>query len=410
MALHASKPVEDKNSSPNVTGGKGTKDYTYKVETKADSQVEIEVTVKAERLLMAKEVVYKHLASTTQIAGFREGKAPRNLIEAKLGARLYEEAVNQIVPVITAEIMEEAKYEPLDYAQYGVKKISDTDGLVFTATFTVVPEVKLPDFKKLKAQIEEVKVEKKEVEELIASLKKELTAKKPNEHNHSHEGHDHSHEGHDHNHDHSHKEHDHADKKEQEATTTEADAEIDWAKELNQPDLKTEADVSAQLEKNLIERRTADAEDKFLTELVQEALELAKIESPKPLVDAQSLRKEAQYKQRIQNLGINLDDFLKAQNTDLETLRKSWKKEAEFQIGSDLLFINIAKQNEIKVAPEEVDAEVSKVDDPQLKADYSSASGRNYISSIILRQKALVKLRELAGKAPKESKKESKAA
>lgn len=361
MALMASKPTEDDNNSQPGNG-----DYSYTVNELPESQKEIDIKVAPKKFAQAFEKAYKQLAPKVEIPGFRAGKAPRNLIEAKLGARVFEEAINMLLPEITTQIVVKLNLNPLDYAKYQIKKVSKDEGLEYGATFTVMPEVKLPDFKKLKTKRETVKIAKKELEESMERLVKSIVGDEKN-----------------------------SQKRE----------EIDWAKEMQDEKLKSEADVKARMEKIMLDRKQAEAEDKFVDAFIREAIEKGDIKAPKALVDAEAHNMEHQYEHRIEKLGIKVNDFLKAQNTNIEEMRKNWRKEAEFKVAADMLFIAVAKAHEIKIDDAMIDAEIEKFTDEKVRESYQTVSGRNYITSVLIRQHALTKMLAEAGLDGKPSKK-----
>lgn len=372
MGILAKKPTDDA-ADPAKAAGTGTdKFYEYEVEDQEGSRKELKIKVAADFFKQKIDQAYEKLAPDVKVPGFRPGKAPKNLVETKLGARLYEEAIQLTIPQVTAVVMTEAKLEPLDYAQYKVTKVSQDEGLEYSATFTVIPDVKLPDFKKLKVKPEEAKLDEGEVEDAFKRLV-DTTLQGLNK-----------------------------DKKDGEKKVTKKD--IDWPKELDDKDLKTEADVKQRLEKVILERKQHQAEDSYVDQLVAEAIDLAKIEAPEQLAEVESKRSEKSYIDRIEQIGLKLEDFLKTQNTDLEELRKGWKKDAEFKISADLLFIAIAKEYEIQVSKEEIEAEINRIQDEETKKSYNNEQGRNYIHSVILRRKSVEKLRELAGDKPKSEK------
>jgi FKBP-type peptidyl-prolyl cis-trans isomerase (trigger factor) len=365
MGQLATKPKEDTNTGPKDPGK--NKDFSYELKDLENSQKELTVNVSVRRFQKAVDKIYEKLAPQVDVAGFRSGKAPRNLIEAKLGARLFEDAVNQIIPEITALVMSETKLNPLDYAQYAIKKVSKDQGLEYTATFTVMPEIKLPDFKKLKVDKKVAKITEAEIDEAMEKLKGSIEKAEKTETT-----------------------------KNKEKSKRKTAKTIDWAKELKDKSLKTEADVRKKISSVMQERKKFEQDERFVNDLVRVAVKEANIQAPKSLVDAEMRLMEKQYVNRIEQLGLKLEDFLKTQNTDLETLRKNWNKDADFKVSADLLFVSIAKAYKIEVNDKEIDLEISKIKDEKLRKDYESSHGRNYITSVLLRQKSLAKLRSLS--------------
>ncbi len=378
MAQIATKTSEDTKSAQNDSG------YTYETTKPDKTSLEIVVKVGAKLFQQQKSVEFNKLAPEVNISGFRPGKAPKNLIEARLGARLFEETINSLMPIVTAEIVENEEINPLDYAKYTVQKVSD-EGLEYKALFSVLPNIEMPDFKKLAVKKGDVKVAKDEIDKLFMQLKEDiLKSKKKSEKVEE-------------------------DSKSEESVKSDdskdavkpvkaekSDEKIDWAKELNDKSLDSEEKVREQLEKSLQSRKEGEVEDQYVNDLVKAAIEKAEITAPSSLMHAEAHRRERDYVGRIEKLGLKVEDFLKAQSIDMETLRKNWHSDAELTIASDILFISVAKAHDIKVTEEEIDAEIAKVQDEKLREQYSSPGGRNYISSVIIRQKAVNKMKELA--------------
>lgn len=359
MAILAKDP--NLTSEDTKSGGGSSKDYTFQISRPSQTEVTLSVSVNSIAFAAAKDVAYDKLAPETKIAGFRPGKAPKNVITAKLGARLYEEAINSLLPVLTANIITESKIEPLDYADYEVKKISDAEGLVYEAKFVVLPDIKFPDFKKLKLTSKLEKVADKEVEDLFSKLKSEIIEAKKKENKEF------------------------------------SEKDISWDKELQMAEIKTEQDVKERLKSNLEQRKAQEFEEKQTEELIRQALLLIDIKPPKKLVEAEKQRLEKQYSERITKLGLKIEDFLKMQNTNLESLRNTWEKEAEFAIASDMMFILINKHENIQVSSAELSQEIAKIADPELRSYYTGANGQRVMASIMARQKALNRLREFVG-------------
>lgn len=387
MGQLASKTGE--NNTLTTGEGDGLK---YEVISLPHSKVEVKITIDPERFKKKREEVYEELAPETQVKGFRPGKAPRKLIEAKLGARLFEDTISKLIPKVTTEVISELEYRPLDYAEYKVQELKKDMTLVYSAIFTIFPEVTLPDFKDLKVEKEIEEVKDKEVEEMFEKLEKEVTesiknrkekqAKAEAAVTEAEEGEK--------------SETKYKDKESKKSKKSE-EIEIDWGEELGREDVETKEDVKEVLKENIKSRRESEAEEKYMADIVKGAVELAKIEAPKSLVDDQVEKKEKNYKERIENLGLELEDFLKTQQTSLEDLRESWREEAEFQIASDILFMTIADKHDLEVKGKEIDEQIKAISDERLKSQYKTDRGRGNIATILMRQKSVNKLKELMG-------------
>src|SRR5258708_19683963 len=79
------------------------------------SQVGMTIEVPAEVVDAAYERVLKRLVSRAKIEGFRPGRAPRSLVEARLGpAVVREEVVEAMIPEVMRQAMVEKSIAPID--------------------------------------------------------------------------------------------------------------------------------------------------------------------------------------------------------------------------------------------------------------------------------------------------------
>lgn len=110
--------------------------------------VELEVKVGAEDFEKAIQESYLRRRKNIQIDGFRKGKATRKMIEAKYGETFfYESAINAIYQKAVAEAIEDQKLDAVDVPDTKVTDVSKENGVTFSITVTVKPEVKIDGYK-----------------------------------------------------------------------------------------------------------------------------------------------------------------------------------------------------------------------------------------------------------------------
>jgi trigger factor len=82
------------------------------------------------------------------LPGFREGKAPRDLVEPKLDKeKLRDEVLKKLLPNAYIKAVEEHKIRPIINPKIHIEKIEDDTDWVFHALTCELPEVKLNDYK-----------------------------------------------------------------------------------------------------------------------------------------------------------------------------------------------------------------------------------------------------------------------
>jgi len=132
---------------------------------KKDGKIVVEFTLTADEWEKEVENAYQKNKGRYNIDGFRKGKVPRSVLEKTFGEYLfYEDAFNLCCPRLYEEMLaKETDIFPVDYPQIDIKSFTK-EGTVFTATVTLLPEVKLGEYKNLEVKKRKVSVSAPEVE------------------------------------------------------------------------------------------------------------------------------------------------------------------------------------------------------------------------------------------------------
>lgn len=114
---------------------------------------EIEVTVAPETFADACKSAYMKQRKSIQLPGFRKGKATQGMIEKVYGeGAFYEDALEIVYPEAVSAAIEEAGLRTVDQPyDLEVPVMSKNEGVEMKMKVTVYPEVKLGDYKGLKA-------------------------------------------------------------------------------------------------------------------------------------------------------------------------------------------------------------------------------------------------------------------
>ena len=140
------------------------------VEKKENNQVELSILVEKDEFEEAMQKAYKKNVSNINIQGFRKGKAPRKMIEKLYGPEIfYEDAINHIFPDEYMEAIKELDLDVVSAPTLDVEYIDKEKGIKFLIDVTVKPEVQLGQYKGL--TVEKVTAEVTD-EEVNAELEK----------------------------------------------------------------------------------------------------------------------------------------------------------------------------------------------------------------------------------------------
>jgi trigger factor len=145
-----------------------------KVKKLPKSSVEMEISIPWDEWKGEIDHAAEHLAQEIKVEGFRPGKAPRAMLEKRLGkATVLIEGAEHAIDHLYPAALEQSKIEAIGKPEVRLDEVKDGEPLRFTVTTAVMPEVTLrPWEKKVKAVNESHKKAKHEVKE--EDVEKEL--------------------------------------------------------------------------------------------------------------------------------------------------------------------------------------------------------------------------------------------
>ena len=142
------------------------------VEQLSPTRVRINVEVPFTELQPDFDRAYKELAKQVRLPGFRPGKAPAKLLEARVGREaMLDQVVNEALPSRYGQAVTESDVRPLGQPDIQVTKKEYGQELVFTAEVDVRPEIALPDLSALKITVDPIKVSDEDVDAELQSLR-----------------------------------------------------------------------------------------------------------------------------------------------------------------------------------------------------------------------------------------------
>lgn len=145
----------------------------------SDTRVKVIVAADHAELAAAEQAALKRLAKTVKVNGFRTGHVPLEIVKKHADPNaLAQETLDAALNRAVAEAFLNNDLQVLARPEVEIKKYVPGELLEFTAEADVLPEVKLGDYKKLKAKKAAVSVEKKEIDEVIERIRKGLSEKK----------------------------------------------------------------------------------------------------------------------------------------------------------------------------------------------------------------------------------------
>ena len=385
---------------------------SLKKATKTDTpnRVELEVEVSAEQFEQAIEKAYHRDVKKINVPGFRKGKAPRRVIERMYGKEVfYEDAMNIVYPDALDGAIAESGYEFVeDKIDLDVISVGE-EGLVFKAVVTVKPEVTIKDYLGMKAEKPAVDVTDADVDaeltklqnrqsrlvsvddraaadgdtvvidyegfvddkafaggkgehqslvlgsgQFIPGFEEQIVGKKideefdvnvtfPEEY--------------------------HAEElkgkpavfkcKLHEIKTRELpELNDDFAKDCSEFDTLDE--MKADIRKKLTDDREKEADAAFETALAEQLADKIEADIPQAMFENAIDENVREFDQRLQSQGLSLDMYLQYTGMDMAAFRESNREKAEMQVKVRLALETIAKQENLTVSDEDLEAEYER--------------------------------------------------
>jgi len=361
------------------------------------SQIELTFELTAEEFAEHFEHALEHLKSHVKIEGFRPGKAPNKMVEDKLKPEaLLMEAGDHAVQHTYSDYIRNSKLEAVGHPQVQIKKIAKGSPFIFVAIATVLPEVELPDYKKIAATVKgkDVAVTEEEIQDSLnylqksrakMSLKDDVAALK----------------------DFVQIEYENKDvnagkpikdqfilgegglikgfedniigiKAGQEKTfSTEKFKEpfkvkIISVQKMELPEINDEfakqlgafdtlVALKTSMKEGLTQEKKEAEKQRRRAEILDRIAEKSKFEMPEAMVDYEKQRLMEDLKNRIKNtINISFEEYLASVKKTEQELKETYQKEAEKRLRGFLVLRELGKKENIQVLDKEVEEEVSK--------------------------------------------------
>lgn len=141
-----------------------------KITKQENGRMEITVDFSTEEFKAAQEVAVKKLIKDVTVKGFRKGQAPEALARKQVDQeKVINEAVGELLNEGFTFAIKENKVSYISSPSYNITKLSDVD-LQIVYIVTMMPDVKLGDYKGLKIGHEKVEVTDAQVEAKLLQM------------------------------------------------------------------------------------------------------------------------------------------------------------------------------------------------------------------------------------------------
>lgn len=347
--------------------------YEFKIKRLPKSEVEMEISLPADFLVLARTKAVNMFSASLDIAGFRKGHIPENLVVEKIGeGEILAEASDILLREHFPKIIDEAKLDIIGRPQISITKLALGNPIEFKAVFAIIPEFELPDYKQIAKdesvkKEESIEVNNKEVEDVLLQIRKNKA------HFDWHKAHPDE------------KDHSHPEIKDEDLPIL----DDQLAKEAG--NFKDLDELKEKIKENITAEKKARNVEKQRAKIMEVLLKNVKIELPEILVESEIQKSLAQMKDDVIRMGSKFEDYLTQAKKTEEDLKKDLRDSSEKKAKIQLIFNKIAEVEKLEPNKEILENEVKEV--MKHYPDASETNARIYVATILLNS-AVLKLLE----------------
>ncbi|HEV8074806.1 MAG TPA: trigger factor, partial [Candidatus Acidoferrum sp.] len=145
----------------------------------ASCRRELELEIPAEEVTKAAEKVAKEFAKMARVPGFRPGKAPISLIKRRFAEDIKSEVLQNLVPETVEKAVAEQKLSPVSQPQVDKLEFKEGEPVKFRASFDVLPEFTLANYKNLEIEMPEMNLTDEDVAKALTEMQQRAAAFTP---------------------------------------------------------------------------------------------------------------------------------------------------------------------------------------------------------------------------------------
>lgn len=290
-----------------------------------------------------RDAAFKALAEHVEIDGFRKGNAPKEAVIKKLGAiTILEEMAQRALTDIYMDLIQTESIDAIGRPEIVITKIAEGADLGFKITTAVLPDFKLPNYKKIakeenKKEASKPDVTDEELDKAVLELRQMRAHQEMHERGEEHDTHNHN------------------------EFAEEHLPELTDEYVKNFGPFKDVADFRDRLKENIIKEKENRNRDARRMAIVEKLIEESGIEVPDLLVNYELEKMMSQFEYDVAMAGVKMDEYLKSINKTKDDLLNEWKPDATKRSAMQLLINKIVLEEKIEASEEEINAEIAKI-------------------------------------------------
>jgi trigger factor len=143
------------------------------VENQPHCVATLKIELPPEQVSKEWDAIANSFAAQARIPGYRPGKAPRRVIEAKFRKDIQDELTKKLVSKSYREAVAEKQLRVVSLTNLEEVEFGEDRSMRFRATVVTAPDFELPDYKNIPLQLPETKVTESEIDAAVERLREQ---------------------------------------------------------------------------------------------------------------------------------------------------------------------------------------------------------------------------------------------
>ena len=135
----------------------------------------------------------------------------------------------------------------------------------------------------------------------------------------------------------------------------------DFFKDLGYEDVKTKEELEKKIEEHILEHKNQDADNKYLDEVINKAIENMEVEINEEITHEEIHRMINQYAEQLKMQGLSLEQYFEFTKTSMKDLETQMAPEAEKRVKERYLLEEIAEAEKIETTDKEVEEDIERI-------------------------------------------------
>jgi len=142
-----------------------------KIDELGHCKVKLHIEIPSDEIVKEIEDIYTEIAKSAKVPGFRTGKVPRKILEARYKDYVFEETQKRVISKGYQDAVKQKNLHPVNVPKIDDVKYNENKPLSFTADLEVAPEIGVKKYTDIKVKVKKIHIDDLEINDYMEKLR-----------------------------------------------------------------------------------------------------------------------------------------------------------------------------------------------------------------------------------------------